>query len=137
VAAFQPTPGPGVSSAFTPALRDLLPVADRIAGLTAWPDVWTGLEAHSEAAFARQALAGDWPPTPQPPRRELALVYRPNLDVYSGLAGFYRTRHGNLRTDGAAAVLDRGREDDDALWFGPGPLPDPADLAARYGDAAG
>jgi hypothetical protein len=26
---------------------------------------------------------------------------------------------------------------DDELWFGPGPLPAPEELAARYGDAAG
>lgn len=53
--------------------------------------------------------------------------------------GLHRTRHGNLRTDGIAAVLDRalarGREADDVLWFGPGPHPGPAELAARYGDA--
>lgn len=68
-------------------------------------------------------------------------VCRPNLDVYSGLAGLYRLRHGNLRTDGVAAVLGsalaHGRQRDDALWFGPGPLPRPDELAARYGDAAG
>ena len=48
--------------------------------------------------------------------------------------------HGNLRT-GVAAVLGRapteGRQRDDALWFGPGPLPAPDELAARYGDPAG
>jgi hypothetical protein len=88
-----------------------------------------------------RALAGDWPATPDPAPGELALVCRPNLDVYSGLAGLYRTRHGNLRTDGVAAVLGRalarGRERDDELWFGPGPLPAPDELAARYGDANG
>jgi hypothetical protein len=40
-----------------------------------------------------------------------------------------------------AAVLGRalahGRERDDALWFGPGPLPAPDELAARLGDTAG
>ena len=34
-------------------------------------------------------------------------------------------------------ALARGREPDDALWFGPGPHPGPAELAARYGDATG
>ena len=66
---------------------------------------------------------------------------RPDLDVYSGLAGPSRTRHGNLRADGVAAVLGRalahGHEPDDALCFGPGPHPRPAELAARYGDATG
>jgi len=68
-------------------------------------------------------------------------VCRPNLDVYSGLAGLYRVRHGNLRADGVAAVLGRalahGRQRDWELWFGPGPLPAPDELAARYGDPAG
>ena len=44
-------------------------------------------------------------------------------------------------TDGVATVLgralERGRERDDELWFGPGPLPAPDELAARYGDADG
>jgi hypothetical protein len=38
-------------------------------------------------------------------------------------------------------VLDRavadGRRPDDALWFGPGTLPAPAELAARHGEATG
>jgi len=34
-------------------------------------------------------------------------------------------------------ALARGREPDDTLWFGPGPRPGPAELAARYGDATG
>jgi hypothetical protein len=47
-----------------------------------------------------------------------------------------------LRADGAAAVLGRalahGLRADDALWFaGLDPLPGPAELAARYGDATG
>jgi hypothetical protein len=103
--------------------------------------LWTSLETRTEAAYVRQALAGDWPAIPDPAPGELALVCRPDLDVYSGLAGLYRVRHGNLRADGAAAVLGRalahGRQRDDALWFGPGPLPAPDHLAARYGDPAG
>jgi hypothetical protein len=67
---------------------------------------------------------------------------RPDLGVYSGSAGRYRTRHGNLRVDGVAAVLHRalahGLRADDALWFADlDPLPGPAELAARYGDAGG
>jgi hypothetical protein len=60
---------------------------------------------------------------------------------HSSLPGLYRTRQGNLRTDGVAAVLGRalahGRQPNDELWFGPGPLPAPRELAARYGDSAG
>ena len=67
---------------------------------------------------------------------------RPDLSVFSGLAGLYRTRLGNLRADGVAAVLGRalahGLRADDALWFADlDPLPGPAELAARYGDATG
>jgi hypothetical protein len=127
-----------------PALPDLLPHATRIGELTApvtrrW---WASLEAHTEAAYVRRALAGDWPAAPERPAGELALVCRPDLGVYSGLAGLYRTRHGNLRADGVAAVLGRalahGLRADDALWFADlDPLPGPAELAARYGDATG
>ncbi len=59
---------------------------------------WTDLETRTEAAWVRRALAGNWPPIPDPAPGELALVCRPNLDVCSGLAGLYRTRHGNLPT---------------------------------------
>jgi len=136
-AAFLPTPRSRRNEPLRPALPDLLPVAARIAKLTApagrpW---WAGLEACTEAAYVRRALAGDWPAAPDCAPGELALVCRPNLDVCSGLAGHYRTRYGNLRTDGRA-VAD-GRRPDDELWFGPGPLPAPAELAARHGEATG
>ena len=144
VASFLPTPRSRRNEQLRPALPDLLPHATGIAGLTApvnrrW---WASLEAQTEAAYVRQALAGDWPAAPERPAGELALVCRPDLGVYSGLAGLYRTRHGNLRADGVAAVLDRafahGARGDDALWFaGLDPLPGPAELAARYGDATG
>ena len=144
VASFLPTPRSRRNEQLRPALPDLLPHATGIAGLTApvnrrW---WASLEAQTEAAYVRQALAGDWPAAPERPAGELALVCRPDLGVYSGLAGLYRTRHGNLRADGVAAVLDRalahGARADDALWFaGLDPLPGPAELAARYGDATG
>jgi hypothetical protein len=103
---------------------------------------WGSLEAQTEAAYVRQALAGDCPVTPERGGGELALVCRPDLGVYSGVAGLYRTRHGNLRVGGVAAVLHRalanGLRADDALWFADlDPLPGPAELAARYGDATG
>ena len=141
IASFLPTPRSRRNERLRPAFPDLLPVAARIAGLTALPDRWADLEGRTEAAWVSRALAGDWPDIPDPAPGELALVCRPNLDVYSGLAGLYRTRHGNLRADGVAVVLGRalahGRQRDDELWFGPGPLPAPDELAARHGDAAG
>ena len=140
-ASFLPTPRSRAGERLRPALPDLLPAAARIAALTAVPDRWADLEARTEAAWVSRALAGDWPDILDPAPGELALVCRPNLDVHSGLAGLYRTRHGNLRADGVALVLGRalahGRQRDDELWFGPGPLPAPDELAARYGDAAG
>ena len=140
-ASFLPTLRSRANERLRPALPDLLPAAARITALTVLPDRWAGLEARTEAAWVSRALAGDWPDIGDPAPGELALVCRPNLDVYSGLAGLYRARHGNLRTDGVATVLGRalahGRQRDDELWFGPGPLPAPDELAARYGDAAG
>ena len=138
---FLPTPRSRRNERLRPTLPDLLPAAARIAELTALPDRWTSLETRTEAAYVRQALAGNWPARSDPAPGELALICRPNLDVYAGLAGLYRTRHGNMRADGIATVLGRalayGRQPDDELWFGPGPLPAPDELAARYGDAAG
>jgi hypothetical protein len=146
VAGFLPTPRSRRNEQLRPALPDLLPHAARIAELSAPPTRrwWASLEAHTEAAYVRRALAGDWPAAEEQerPAGELALVCRPDLGVYSGLAGLHRTRHGNLRADGVAAVLGRalarGVAADDALWFADlDPLPGPAELAARYGDATG
>jgi hypothetical protein len=142
-AGYLPTPRSRRNERMRLTLRELAPVAARLAELADPVNrcLWTSLETRTEAAYVRQALAGDWPAIPDPAPGELALVCRPNFDVYSGLAGLYRVRHGNLRTDGIAVVLGRalahGRQRDDALWFGPGPLPGPDELAARYGDAAG
>ena len=148
VAGFLPTPRSRRNEQLRPVLPDLLPHAARMAELSAplsrgW---WASLESYTEAAYVRQALAGDWPAgrsaAAERPAGELALVCRPDLSVFSGLAGLYRTRLGNLRADGVAAVLGRalahGLRADDALWFADlDPLPDPAELAARYGDATG
>ena len=140
-ASFLPTPRSRRNERLRPTLPDLLPVADRITDLMHLPDRWASPETRTEAAYVRQALAGDWPAAPDRTPGELALICRPDLDVYSGLAGLYRKRHGNLRRDGIATVLDRalayGRQSDDELWFGSAPLPAPDELAARYGDAAG
>jgi hypothetical protein len=73
--------------------------------------------------------------------RPALLVCRPDLDLHTGMAGLYRERHGNLRTDGGQAVLSRALEQGgrsiDAVWFGPGPLPAVGELAARHGDRSG
>jgi hypothetical protein len=71
----------------------------------------------------------------------LELVCRPDLDLYTGLAGWYRQRHGNLRADGPDVVLGRalqqGGRHFEALWFGPDPLPSVAEQAARHADRGG
>jgi len=142
-ASYLPTPRSRRNERLRVTLPELAPVAARLAELADPVNqcLWASLESRTEAAYVRQALAGDWPAAPDPAPGELALVCRLNLDVYSGLAGLYRLGHGNLRADGVAAVLSsalaHGRQRDDALWFGAGPLPAPAELAARYGDAAG
>jgi hypothetical protein len=142
-ASFLPTPRSRHNERVRPTLPDLLPVAEKVLGLPQLfhRDPWADLEAHTEAAYVRRAVAGEWPAPSDRPEDELALVCRPNLDVHAGLAGLYRERHGNLRTDGVEAVLDRalahGRRPDEALWFALDPIPAPAELAARHGDAAG
>ena len=71
----------------------------------------------------------------------LPLVCRPGLQLHTGTAGVYRERHGNLRADGAQAVLSRALEQGgrsiDVVWFGPDPLPSIGELAARHGDRTG
>jgi hypothetical protein len=140
---FLPTPRSRRNERLRPSLPELLPVAAQILELTApiHREVWANLEAHTEAAYLGRAVAGEWPAAPKRPDGELALVCRPNLDVYTGLAGRYRTRHGNLGSDGVEAVLDQalahGVRADAALWFTLDPLPAPAEAAARYGDPAG
>ena len=128
--------------AIRPELHDLLPLADRVRALTPFArDQWANLEAHTEAAYVREALAGEWHAQPRHAGDVLSLVCRPNLDVYSGFAGVYRQRHGNLRDDGLEVVLHRalehGASSDDALWFGNDPLPSAEELATLYGDANG
>jgi hypothetical protein len=140
---FLPTPRSRRNERLRPSLPELLPVAGQILELTApiHCEVWVNLAAHTEAAYLHRAVAGEWPAAPKRPDDELALVCRPNLDVWTGLAGRYRTRHGNLRSDGVEAVLDRAHAHgvcaDEALWFTLDPLPPPAEAAARYGDPAG
>jgi hypothetical protein len=140
---FLPTPRSRRNERLRPSLPELLPVAAQILELTApiHCEVWANLAAHTEAAYVGRAVAGGWPAAPKRPDGELAFVCRPNLEVWTGLAGRYRTRHGNLRTDGVEAVLDRalahGVRTDEALWFSLDPLPAPAEAAACHGDPAG
>lgn len=143
VASFLPTPRSRRNERVRPTLTDLLPVADRVLEVTCqlnrgW---WANLEAQTEAAYVRRALGGEWLDPPKRRDGKLALVCRPSLDVYSGLAGLHRKRHGNLRTDSVKTVLSgalaHGRRPDDVLWFDVDLLPTPSELAERHGNAAG
>ena len=123
-----------------PEVQELPEKLERIPEAVLWRRFWDELpDKHTEAWYVRQALEGTWPDAPAP--REIPLVCRPNLDVYRGLAGLYRTLYGNLRRDGVDRVLSRAVADgpcsDDDLWF-PGVQEVPMKaLAARFGDAQG
>jgi hypothetical protein len=141
-ATYYPTTRGRRSERLRPALSELLPLADRIRTFSPFDhDVWANLAAHTEAAWARRALAGDWPSFTRHAGEVLELVCRPNLDLHTGTAGWYRERHGNLGTDGPRAALadalEEGGRSLEALWFGRDPLPPIAELAARHGDPDG
>lgn len=125
-----------------PDLEDLLPLADRVLALTIFHrDRWENLEAYTEGTWVRGALAGGWAAEPRNTGGMLELVCRKDLDVYSGSAGQYHRRHGNLRVDGAEAVwsdaLEHGVRSSDELWFGSDPIPPVPELAVRFGDPEG
>jgi hypothetical protein len=141
-ATYYPTARGRHNERLRPALSELLPLADQIRALSPFDHhVWANLAAHTEAAWARRALAGDWPSWTRQAGQVLELVCRPNLDLHTGTAGWYRQRHGNLRTDGPQATLtgalEQGGRSLEALWFGPDPLPSTAELAARHRDPDG
>jgi hypothetical protein len=141
-AAFYPTARGRRNERLRPQLADLLPIADRVGQRSLFHrDAWANLTGHTEAAWRRRVLAGDWPTGKRHDGQLLELVCRGNLDVHLGTAGRYGERLGNLGTDGAPTVFGRaltyGVMPADAPWFGPGPLPEPAQLAARHGDQTG
>jgi hypothetical protein len=141
-ASYDPTPRARHNEPLRPTLSDLRPLATRIPQVSLFDhDIWADLETHTEAAWVRRALAGDWPEQPPHNDQVLKLVCRTHLDVHSGDAGLYRERHGNLRRDGAQVVLARavaaGGRTADALWFDLDPLPGVAELASQHGDPYG
>jgi hypothetical protein len=140
-AVFYPTRRGRLYGALHPELADLEPVAARVARSTSlWRRAWADLPALAEAAWVRKVATGSWPADPPGPK-PIRLVCRPNLDLHSGTAGLYGRRHGNLRLDHTAAVLERGLAEgavtDDVLFFGVREVPAVDELAARFGDPDG
>jgi hypothetical protein len=144
VASYLPTARSRHYGALRPTRDDLLPLVERMQALPGpffHRDQWLHLADHTEAAYVHRALAATWPPTAAV-QEELALVCRPNLDLYWGVAGRYRHHYGNLRRDDAqhvlqAAILDDRERTEDALWFDLNPIPQVSALAEQYGDLAG
>jgi MoaA/NifB/PqqE/SkfB family radical SAM enzyme len=144
---YYPTPRGRGNERLRQRPSELLALADRIRQLSPFHrDAWANLEAYTEAAWVARALAGDWPSqlsetASRHGDQGLPLVCCPGLELHTGVAGRYRERHGNLRADGAQAVLGRALEQGwrsvDAVWFRPDPLPSIGELAARHGDRTG
>lgn len=133
--------------AIRPTLQDVLPVAERIASCTSWPNdkaFWQpeSLIQHTEGAFVNRALAeaddATWLAAPDP--SVIRLVCRPTLDLHTGVAGAHGRLHGNLRDD-AAGVFERAIEQSSAvessLYFKAQHLPPIKALAQKQGDSAG
>jgi hypothetical protein len=147
VAGYTPTVRGRRYEALRPDLGDLLPVAQGVLketppdreALSSLRKAWSSLEAYTEGAWVRRARDGSWPETREWEGPHHRLVCRPNLDLHTGTTGVYRRRHGNMRRDGAQAVLERALADGavsrEQLYF-PGPAPSTSVLAARAGDAA-
>jgi hypothetical protein len=141
VADYSPTPCGRRYEALRPELGDLLPIAQRVlAESRLCHQEWSDLESYTEAAWVRHARDGGWPDTGYWTTPHYQLVCRPNLDLHTGTGGIYRRRHGNMRRDGARAVLERALADGpiarEQLYL-PGPAPSTADLALIAADADG
>jgi hypothetical protein len=127
--------------------RDSLPQLDELIGVV-------GRLADAGACFEPPGFL----PTPRSRRLERQRLTLPDLAPWAARLGelanpVCRSQWADLETrteaawvrralagdwpEGPARALKRGRERDDDLWFGPGPLAAPDELATRHGDAAG
>jgi hypothetical protein len=140
VANYLPTARSRRYETLRPTVDDLSPLVEKVRALPRpffHGEQWMNLAAHTEAAHVRRALDGAWPLL-EPVWDALALVCRPNLDLYCGVPGRYRRRFGNLRRDDAQGVmraaLAEGGGSEDTLWYDLDPVPGIRELAERYGD---
>lgn len=139
VASYTPTVRGRQYQALRPDLGDLLPIAQRVLNETPHDrEPWTSLGSYTEAAWVQRARDASWPEIAERDSPRYRLVCRPNLDLHTGTTGIYRRRHGNMRRDGARAVLERALADglisQEQLYF-PGPVPPISELATLAGDA--
>ena len=75
-AAYFPTPRARRNEPLRPVPSDLRPLASRIPQVSLFDhDIWANLEAYTEAAWVRRALAGDWRETPSHNGQVLELVW--------------------------------------------------------------
>jgi hypothetical protein len=130
------------SESLRPELQELLPLADRVIGLSPHHrPQWSSLEAYTEAAYVQAALEGRWGEQYVHDEQVLNIVCRPNLDLYHGIAGLYRECFGNLRNDTPRSILQRAFQVEthsyDQLWFPLDPIPGIQELAAQSGDVNG
>ncbi len=106
--------------------------------LSSLREAWSSLHSYTEAAWVRRARDGSWPEIAEWDGPRYRLVCRPNLGLHTGTTGIYRRRHGNMRRDGAPAVLERALADgplsQQQLYF-PGRAPPVSELATLAGDA--
>lgn len=140
-AAYTPTARGRRYEVLRPELRDLSPIAEgvlTVSGLRR--DAWSDLPSHTEASWVLRALDGAWPRASRARQPGRHLVCRPNLDLYTGTTGAYRRRHGNLRRDGVARVLERavaaGPISVEAIYFSDDDI-GTSELASRWGDTGG
>jgi hypothetical protein len=87
-ATYYPTPRGRRNEHLRPQPSDLRPLATRIPQRSLFDhDIWANLEAHTEAAWARRALAGDWPTRTRHAGQTLELVCRPTSTLDRSAAG--------------------------------------------------
>lgn len=124
-----------------PALDDLAPLSGRVLEASRFHRCeWSDLTGYTEAAHVRSLLAGEWPDERRS-EMPVELVCRRNLDLHTGVAGLYGTRHGNLASERAEDVLERalacGPAERELLYFRRAPIPRVRELALRHGHPAG